>query len=33
LAQAQLSSAQHAARVATAVPAERICGADPAGGC
>jgi hypothetical protein len=33
LAQAQLSSAQHAARVATAVPAERVCGADPAGGC
>jgi hypothetical protein len=33
LAQAQLSSTQRATRVATAVPADRDCGADPASGC
>jgi hypothetical protein len=33
LVQAQLSSAQRATRVATAVQADRVCGADPAGGC
>jgi len=33
LAQAQHSATQRATRVATAGPADRFCGADPASGC